>query len=287
MKRKIGDNYTYIENGNSVDSKTLGYATNQELRIPVEFVLYIPEIGPSGVAINDKKYRILVNGDYVNKTNIELTGIPIGSPLGLPETILTEISDNVEGIPNRIYTGQELLFSYKGKPTGILGYDYGPSYGLSAEENKRNMESDVIIQVQDVFSDGSITYIDVLSPIHLYWIDDIIGSEIVTNFNARRSLVENKNYPSDLYVTNLKISGGMATIDFHFKNSVVSATKFAIAYRRKRNEGNTSWTYIDDVLKSPYTLTNLQPNEFYEIRVMTFFDDEYSIFSPKITFKTF
>lgn len=300
MKKQIGNTYTYIENGNSIDSKNLGYSTAQNLKIPVKYVLYIPDIGPSGKSLNNKKYRIIVDGNYVNKTGFELMstffnnavigcGI-IGDAIIGNEIIetLQEISENVEGIPNRLYKGQKLLFSYKGKPDVTSNIDYGPMYDLNLEENKKNMESDVIIQITDVFSDGENTYIDVISPIHLYWIDNnaVMNSEIITNFNQRTVNVINKNYPSNLYVTNIDKINNSVNIDFYFKNSVLSAKSFTIAYRLKQDNGNTDWYYINDIKKSPYKLTNFEINKIYEIKIMTFFDNDHSIFSPTITFKT-
>lgn len=287
MKKKIGDLYTTIENGNSLTG-SLGLMMGINKRIPIEFIIHTPSYGPSGVCLNNKTYKIIVYGDYVNKTHIEMMGVPLGSPLGTPVYMLEEISDIVEGIPNRIFTGQELLISYAGKPIGSGGIDYGPTYGLTYDENLAEMENDVNVKVMNVSSDGSFTYIDVLSPIHLYWIDDLNGSEIVLNFKERLTNMINKNYPKDLYMTNLHFDDltGKAIVDFYFTNTIPDAKKFKIAYRRKTFSGNTEWVYVDNILKSPYQISDLEPNEKYEIRVMTFFDNTDSVFSPGITFKT-
>lgn len=272
---KIGNSYNIIETENS-DGKTLGFATEQNLIIPIDMLYHIPDIGPSGVVINNNKYRIFVSGDFVDKTPVEVQFTP-------EENV--PIADEVEGIPNRIHIGQELLIMYKGKPIGDTLY--GPDYGLSYEEDLSNMSSDIFVTVIDVASTGDTTMIDVISATPLYYIDDENGSFVCTNFNERLSDKENKNYPGDLYTTNLQKNGLLVNIDFYFTNTIVSATSFTIAYRRKLYSGNSTWNYIDNVQKSPFTLIGLNPNEEYEIRIMTYFDNkEYSRFSPKITFKT-
>jgi len=278
MKKSIGNLYAILENGNS-SSGTLGLVNSNDKKISIEFVLYTPEFGPSGIAINKNIYKLIVFGDFVNKSQIaisEITGIPR----------LANLSESVEGISNRIFVGQELLVTYENKPIGS-GVEYGPTYGLTYDENLTEMENDISVKVIDVISDGVFTYIDVISQSHLYWISDG-GSKIVLNNVRRLTNNVNKNYPKNIHITNLitNKSTNESSVDLKFTKVTENVEKFKVAYRRKTIDGNTDWYFIDNVLNESCKLIGLDYNENYEVRVMSYFEDDSSIFSPSITFKT-
>lgn len=229
--------------------------------------------------------------------------IVIGSTQIEWEEITLEEYESILGISlnNRlqIYPGQEVEISYREKPdmnsygTPVIE-NYLPIYVDESEYNEstykqdlENMENDVIVEVVNTSFDGNNTFIDVLSDKRLYDISAGDGTELVVGFNMRRSQRINTNYPDELYVTNLQITEGSpstVSMDFYFTNKNENAISFIIAYR-KSDDNNTAWTYIENS-STKYTLSNLDYDKNYEIKVMTLYDNDNSTYSPSLKFRT-
>lgn len=258
--------YTIIENGNSLGSLSL---INENLMsIEIIDVIDTPIYGPSGLLINDKIYKLIVNGDYVNKTDAGIY-----------------ISEQLSGIPNRIFIGQEILLSYIKKPIGSGEAGFSPTYNLSYQENINNMCNDVIVKVIDVISFNDMTYIDVLSNSRLYWVDN--GTMIISNISIIKSNENKITSPYNLYVTNLTYDDNIqkSSIDFYFSYDD-NTESYIIKYRCSDVTGNTNWIYENIGTNKKFTITNLEKNKNYEISIMSKFNDIYSLFSKTTFFKT-
>lgn len=187
---------------------------------------------------------------------------------------------------NNYSIGQELLVSYKDKPTNNT--ELLPTYGLDFEDNLNNMRSDIHVRVLNIDSHLQYTYINVLSNQKLYAITG--ESYIIANFNNRNTNTLNKNYPRNLYVTNIstKVFGSpeikKTDITLHFENTNANAISYIVAYRNI-NSSNIKWIY-KNTKNTKIDLINLDYNTIYEIRTATIYSDTISIFSPKILIKT-
>ncbi|MCK9574572.1 MAG: fibronectin type III domain-containing protein [Candidatus Pacearchaeota archaeon] len=217
----------------------------------------------------------LINANDLDIAVSIVTEQPVTGPSGVPKNVksylLTVTGDYVNGnsnvLPNRIFIGQEILCAFRNKTLPNI-----------------NAENDVVLKVTNVTTDTISTFISVLSN------TDIANSDadelLKCNFAYIISDSLNKNYPNNLYVTNLVRSSNTVSLDFYFTNENTNAVSFNLSYRKKLYTANSEWIYIENITESKYHFDNLDYDETYEIRVLANYENDCSIYSPSLTFKT-
>lgn len=212
--------------------------------------------------VNENEYNVIVNN--VN---------------AVPERDNSQVSINLKkydielASPFQCFIGQKLIFMYvtKNDPILLQGDDY-----IKAETD---MSYNPVVTVVSISDDYNIT---VQSDITLYANQNVI---LHSNFSYNNEVAINKNYPTNIYVTNPTDT----TVDVKFDN-VLNAVSYTIMYR-KISDGNTDFIN-NEFFTNNYTLTNLQKihqvvstaRTQYELKIKSNFKDGSSIYSPEQRF---
>lgn len=195
------------------------------------------------------------------------------------------------------HVGQELLIHYPNKPSL---YSYLPEmYGQTMEECITDMDDDIkvtVLKIDQAIAEhifyssyqrtwGLLMHVDVLSKRKLYYY-----GQIVANHTNRNTVQLNNDYPTNIYASNFEkipsISGTRSNVTIRFDNENANAVEYTIAFREIRTTySNTQWIYITTPNKY-VSLNDLTYDAFFEVKVMTHYKDDVSVYSPSIKIKT-
>lgn len=107
------------------------------------------------------------------------------------------------------------------------------------------------------------------------------NQEIELNFKKVDSQDDNRNYPGEIFVSNVE----EGSVKIQFTNKALSANGYYIAYR-KADDANSIWKYAYTD-KEEITLTDVEKKDYF-VRAMYFGDnDEFSFFSDEVLLSFF